>query len=104
MGFFSSIKKMFGFGESTQQNDSLSSEVEVVDTYVPTVEEVKSEPIETPVVEELVYTKEQTIEEPTTVKEIKSKARNHKEQSNDSEPTKSKKPYRRRPKKDKPQA
>jgi hypothetical protein len=118
MGFFSSIKKLFGFGE--QETNSSSEEILVSETVqeVQVVEEVIEEPefvkVETPieVPNETVTLVEEKIEsKPNTVKDIKSRSRSRNQKpspssQSDSETPKSqkpKKPYRRpRPKKEKP--
>jgi len=106
MGFLTSIKKLFGIGETGDQNNQFSKSEEVTEVEVLNIEEPKTEVVETLPTEESVSTKVETVEEePKTVKEIKSKARSPKENSLPSETRtdKPKKPYRRpRPKKDKP--
>jgi len=107
MGFFSSIKKLLGFGE--QETNLTSGQIVVVEPFqeVQVVEEVKEETVsikvETPV-ETATIVEETTETQPNTVGDIKSKSRRQQPQSTDNtSPSKPKKPYRRpRPKKEKP--
>lgn len=103
MGFFSSIKKIFGFGE--QETNQSSEEVVVMEPIQETqvVEEPVYGKVETPVVVETVV--ENTTEtQSNTVGEIKSKSRRQQpKSSDDTSSQKPRKPYRRpRPKKEKP--
>jgi hypothetical protein len=103
MGFFSSIKKLFGFGE--QETNSSLGQLVVVEPIqeAQVVEEPVYVKVETPVVVETVV--EQTTEtQSNTVGEIKSKSRRQQpKSSDDTSSQKPRKPYRRpRPKKEKP--
>lgn len=105
MGFLSSIKKLFGFGSENVESQEVSSSDVILESEPVVIEEVKTESFNTPIYTKVETVEETAVEEATTVKEIKSKAR--KPQSNSEEAKasseKPKKPYRRpRPKKNKP--
>lgn len=108
MGFFSSIKKLFGFSEEQTTTVEPIQEAQIVEDVVqsPVVKEVEV-PVSVPVVEEQIIEKVETVVENTqvnTVGDIKSKSRRQKPTNTDEQTSsKPRKPYRRpRPKKDKP--
>ncbi len=114
MGFLSGLKKLFGFGESTTEIvESNAYEAKVVEEVaieeVPVVEEVTIEEvkqiIEEPILEKVESSHLQIETQTTTVKDIKSKARKPRNETEEQSTEKPKKSYRRpRPKKKKPAA
>jgi hypothetical protein len=105
MGFFSSIKKLFGFGQQDITLVEPIQEAEIVEevVMVPVVKEVQETVVNQPVVEEATSVKVEE-QKNDTVGEIKSKSRRSKPTTSvEQNQSKPKKPYRRpRPKKEKP--
>lgn len=105
MGFFSSIKKLFGFGEEETTIVEPIQEAKIVEevVMVPVVKEVQEPNVDESIVEETVSVKVEE-QKNDTVGEIKSKSRRQKPtNSEDQTQSKPRRPYRRpRPKKEKP--
>ncbi len=108
MGFLSGLKKLFGFGESTTEIvESNAYEAKVVEEVA--IEEVPVEEVkqitEEPILEKVESSHLQIETQSTTVKDIKSKARKPRNETEEQSTEKPKKSYRRpRPKKKKPAA
>jgi hypothetical protein len=115
MGFLNGLKKLFGFGESTTETvEANAYEVTVVEEVKveevkQTIEEEKSDLslqwIEGQIVEKVESPQPPIETQSTTVKDIKSKARKPRTETEEQSTEKPKKSYRRpRPKKKKPAA
>ena len=108
MGFLNGLKKLFGFGESTTEIvESNAYEAKVVEEVA--IEEVPVEEVkqitEEPILEKVESSHLQIETQSTTVKDIKSKARKPRTETEEQSTEKPKKSYRRpRPKKKTPAA